>query len=129
MLICIIGFLSLSLAPCPNTPNCVSSQATDEKHFIQPFEVLTTPQNDLQIIVDIIKSMPRTKIIRYTNNYIHAEFRSKVFKFVDDVEFLYDPQENIINVRSSSQLGYSDFGVNRDRIESIYQRYIEENQL
>ncbi len=128
MLTYLMAFLALNLAPCPDSPNCVCSEATDHKHFIQPFEVFTTPEQDLQLIVDIIQSMPRTTIIKHTDNYIHAEFRSKVFKFVDDVEFLYDSQKNIINVRSASQTGYSDFGVNRDRIESIHQKYVEENQ-
>jgi uncharacterized protein (DUF1499 family) len=39
--------------------------------------------------------------------------------YVDDVEFLAAPEQNIVHVRSASRLGYSDMGVNRERIETI----------
>ena len=67
--------------------------------------------------------MKRTKIITKDERYIHAEFRSEWFRFVDDVEFCFDEQKNIIHVRSASRVGYSDFGVNRKRVEDIRNRY------
>ncbi len=51
--------------------------------------------------------------------YWHVEFRSRVFRFVDDVEFLFGPAGRQIHVRSASRVGYSDFGANRRRIEEI----------
>jgi uncharacterized protein (DUF1499 family) len=50
---------------------------------------------------------------------IHAEFRSRVFGFVDDVEFFFPAGQRVIHVRSASRTGYSDFGVNRKRIERM----------
>ena len=52
-------------------------------------------------------------------DYIHAEFRSLVFQFVDDVEFYFPPEKSIIHVKSASRSGYYDFGVNRRRVERV----------
>lgn len=51
--------------------------------------------------------------------YWHLEFRSRIFRFVDDVEFLFEPQTKLIHVRSASRVGHSDLGVNRTRVEKI----------
>lgn len=119
----VVFFLMTSLSPCPNKPNCVNSQAHDSAHAIQPLPIYQTPQESLTMIALIIRSMPRTTIVKQTPNYIHAEFRSKIFHFTDDVEFLYNSDKNVIDVRSSSRTGYSDLGVNRKRVEAIRKAY------
>jgi uncharacterized protein (DUF1499 family) len=43
---------------------------------------------------------------------------------VDDVEFSFDDERKIIDVRSASRTGYSDFGVNRSRVEEIRRRFM-----
>lgn len=53
------------------------------------------------------------------DTYWHIEFRSRLFRFVDDVEFLFDLEQKLIHVRSASRVGYSDLGVNRKRVERI----------
>jgi uncharacterized protein (DUF1499 family) len=67
----------------------------------------------------IIAGLPRTRIISVDERYLHVEMTSAFFRFVDDVEFLLDPEAGVIHVRSASRLGYSDLGVNRKRIEGI----------
>jgi uncharacterized protein (DUF1499 family) len=57
-----------------------------------------------------------------------ATFTSKVFRFVDDVELRLDPQNNCIQVRSASRIGYSDLGVNRQRIDKLRALYLEADQ-
>jgi uncharacterized protein (DUF1499 family) len=52
-------------------------------------------------------------------NYLHVEMRSLMFRFVDDVEFSLAASAGLIHVRSASRVGYSDFGVNRKRVERI----------
>jgi uncharacterized protein (DUF1499 family) len=42
--------------------------------------------------------------------------------FVDDVEFFF-PDSAVIHMRSASRVGYSDFGVNRKRLEKIRQLF------
>ena len=72
----------------------------------------------------IVRSMPRSRVTTSQGGYMHAEFRSLLFGFVDDVEFLIDEREGIIRFRSASRVGYSDLGVNRRRMESIRDKYI-----
>lgn len=55
--------------------------------------------------------------------YLHAEYRSKLFRFVDDVEFLFPPESNLIHVRSASRVGYSDMGVSRKRVAGLRARF------
>ena len=44
---------------------------------------------------------------------------SRWMRYVDDVEFWFDPVNMVIQVRSASRLGKGDLGVNRARIESL----------
>lgn len=118
-----LGVNNGKLAPCPNSPNCVSSQSTDAQHQIAPLTFTTNPQQAIANLKNIIQSLPRTKIITETEDYIYAEFKSALMGFVDDVEFYLDPQANIIHVRSASRLGQSDLGVNRQRIETIRAKF------
>jgi uncharacterized protein (DUF1499 family) len=68
---------------------------------------------------NIILHEKRTKIVTETSTYLHAEFTSALWRFVDDVEFSIDENAKLIHMRSASRLGRSDFGVNRKRIEDI----------
>ena len=61
-------------------------------------------------------------VVRHEGNYLYAEFRTKLMRFVDDVEFLFDEKAGLIHVRSASRLGRRDFGVNRARIEALRSR-------
>ena len=111
------------LAACPNKPNCVCSQDTDPQHAIEPISV--TKDLPIREVAKVISQMPRTKIIEQTSNYLYVTFRSKVFQFLDDVEFFYIPEQGVIHVRSSSRVGYRDFGVNRERVEMIRQELLD----
>ena len=82
-----IGIKDNKLTPCPDSPNCVSSEADDKEHFIEPFPITGSGSAEMKKILDTIKNMKRTEIIESTDNYIYAEFTSAVFRFVDDVEF------------------------------------------
>lgn len=107
------------LPPCPDSPNCVSSQSTDEAHYIAPLSYEGDATRARQALLSIIQSMDRANIVTAEDNYIHAEFTSLVFRFVDDVEFYLNADNNTIDVRSASRKGHYDFGVNRKRIEAI----------
>ena len=65
-----------------------------------------------------IESIKNTTIIKETENYFRIECKSAMMGFVDDMEF-YFPEEKVIHLRSASRIGYSDFGVNRKRVEKI----------
>ncbi len=109
-----LGVKDGKLAPCPGTPNCVSSQSSDSQSKIDPL-----PPVSITELKKVIEGMERTTIIEETDNYLYAEFKTKLMGYVDDVEFYLDPNENVIHVRSASRLGKSDLGVNRKRVEEI----------
>jgi uncharacterized protein (DUF1499 family) len=115
----------IDLAPCPDTPNCVSSLSVDLGHKVEPLSFQFSQSQAFQHLVAIISSMPRTKLVRSGPNYLHFEFRSALFKFVDDVEFTAGNASGIIHVRSASRTGYWDLGVNRKRVERIREAFSE----
>ena len=114
-----IGITDSKLSACPASPNCVSSDASDEAHNILPFQFVKVTTGTWQVIRQAVLELPRTEIITETTNYIHAECSSAVFGFVDDLELHLRASDNSIAIRSASRLGHSDFGVNRKRIETL----------
>lgn len=114
-----LGIQNGQLAVCPNSPNCVSSYSEDAEHGIAPLTYSSNSQEAIANLKQIINSQERTKIVTENDNYLYAEFTSKIMGFVDDVEFYLDEAENVIHVRSASRLGQSDLGANRQRIETI----------
>lgn len=112
-----LGIHEGRFAPCASTPNCVSSQAMDAQHKIAPIIYQGDAATVWANLKQVIASQPNAKIISETENYLYAEFTSKLMGFVDDVEFYLTEGE--IQLRSASRLGESDLGVNRQRIEAI----------
>jgi uncharacterized protein (DUF1499 family) len=107
------------LAPCPNSPNCVSSQAADEGHFIAPFKITGNVEEAWTALKKALTSQSRTVITGETDDTLHAEATSLVFRFVDDVDAILDADAGLIHIRSASRTGYGDFGVNRKRVEKL----------
>ena len=114
-----IGIVDGKLHPCPKSPNCVSTQVIDEKQKMEPINYSGSQKDAKAKIISIINSLKRSKIITNEENYIHIEFRTAIFRFVDDVEFLFDDKEKLIHFRSRARMGYSDMGVNRKRMKEI----------
>lgn len=113
------------LAACPDSPNCVSSLSaeTDHQHFIPPLYYQSSQAEAQAHLLTVIENLPRTAVMTAQTQYVYAEFTSLVFRFVDDVEFLFIPEQQLIHVRSASRLGHSDFGVNRRRVETIRRQF------
>ncbi|ULA64091.1 MAG: hypothetical protein LZF86_110792 [Nitrospira sp.] len=107
------------LRPCPASPNCVSTQATDDGHAIAPLCYRKSRVEAKEALKAIVQAMPRTKLVKEDESYLHYEFTSLLLRFVDDVEFLFDDESKTIHFRSASRTGYGDFGVNRKRMEEI----------
>ena len=108
-----------ALPPCPDTPNCVSSQSTDPEHYIAPVAFTGPAEQAMQRMQRVLSELPRSSSILQTGDYSHFEVRSLVFRFVDDIECLLDAENQVIHIRSASRTGHSDFGVNRRRVEHI----------
>lgn len=111
------------LAPCPSSPNCVSTLAVDAKHKISPLQFVDDLEKARVRLIQIIESFPRAEIIQSEGSYLHATFQSRLFRFVDDVEFLFDEGGKKVDFRSASRVGYSDLGANRRRMEEIRKRF------
>ena len=113
------GIKNGAFAACPSSPNCVSSDAVDEGHRIEPLRLKSDPVKVWTALEEELAARPRTRIMMQTPDYLHAEEKSRIFGFVDDIEFHLRPAEEIIAVRSASRVGYSDLRVNRRRVEKI----------
>ena len=110
-------------SPCPDSPNCVSSQSADNAHFIEPLHYTANTSGVRQKLLEILANTKRVHLAKVEMDYIHAEFRSLIFRFVDDVTFFFPPDKNIIHVKSASRKGYYDFGENRRRVERLRARF------
>ena len=108
------------LRPCPDAPNCVSSEVeSDAEHYIEP---LVYPADQaaqvLQRLKAIIYDMGGS-IQEERADYLAATFTSSVFRFVDDLELRIDTDQNRIHLRSASRVGRSDLGANRKRVKLL----------
>jgi uncharacterized protein (DUF1499 family) len=101
----------------------VSSTANPATDFyIEPLvaENIEGLWDDLNMLLaDLSRDGKAYQIRNQQKNYIHAVAITAFFKFVDDVEFHFRPEEGRIDMRSESRVGYSDLGANRKRLEKI----------
>ena len=121
-----LGIVDSKLRPCPPSPKCISSFAEDDKYGTSSFYFAGESVPAWQSLTSIIRDMDRAEIISQTGTYLHVEFTSPIFRFVDDVEFLLDPKSRKIDMRSASRMGYSDFGVNSRRLKKIHKLFSEQ---
>jgi uncharacterized protein (DUF1499 family) len=107
------------LAPCPVSPNCVATEASDAAHLVAPLRFTGDPAAAKRRLLEVLAALPRTRLVADSGDYLHFECTSALFRFVDDVEFLVRPESGTIEFRSASRIGWSDLGVNRRRMEEI----------
>lgn len=112
-----LGFVDGKLTSCPNRENCRNSDDPQEKFQIAA--ITDANGEKWQSLVAMVSSLPRTKLISQSEDYLHFTQSSKLMRFVDDIEFHNRPEVGEIAVRSASRLGYRDFGVNIQRIELV----------
>ncbi len=119
-----LGVKAGRLAPPRTTPNCVSSQAdpADAEHYIAPIAFKGGAAQAMAAVRKAVEGMEGATVIRQEAGYLYAEYRTRLMRFVDDVEFVFDEKAGLIHVRSASRLGRRDFGVNRARVEALRSR-------
>jgi len=112
---------SAALAPCPASPNCVSSQAdpSDAEHHTAPLSLHGDPADAVDRLARIIRSHERTRITHTDDRVLRATYTSRVFRFVDDVELRIDAEAGLVHVRSASRVGYDDLEANPERVARI----------
>jgi uncharacterized protein (DUF1499 family) len=108
------------------TPNSVSSQADlypdhPQREYAR---IAALPAADgarpaVQRLRQVIELMPGAVVVEQRDDYLYAQFETRLLRFVDDAEFWFDPAAGAIQVRSSSRIGRKDFCVNRARVETI----------
>ncbi|UOQ92674.1 DUF1499 domain-containing protein [Halobacillus shinanisalinarum] len=119
-----LGVKDGKLAPCPHSPNCVSTQAKSLDKAMDSLPFIENISYTKSLIKQIINEEQRTSIQSEQENYLHVIFTSKLLKFKDDVEFYFDESSRVVHFRSASRAGYSDLGVNRKRMENIRRNYL-----
>lgn len=112
-------YVSGPLAECPPSPNCVRSEpGTDAEHAIEPLP-LGDPATVRERLVALVEGFPRTELRVVRDDYLHATFTSRIWRFVDDVELRVDREAGVVHVRSASRVGRGDLGANRARVEAM----------
>lgn len=114
-----LGVQNGQLAPCPESPNCVSSQSSDTVHSMEPIPYGGDPAGARAQMLVVLQEMRGASVITSEADYLYAEFRSPTFGFVDDVELFFDDPAGVIQFRSASRLGYGDLNANRQRMTAI----------
>ena len=108
-----------TLPPCPETPNCVH---TGMRHPEGTEPILLRTELDLAQLMsslrDVVEAFPRTTVTTVGDNYLRAEAKSRLFRFIDDLELLVTDDRELI-VRSASRVGRSDMGVNGRRVDQL----------
>jgi uncharacterized protein (DUF1499 family) len=119
--------LTSRLSPCPRTPNCVSTLAAPgHPQHMDPIPYQGAQEAARQRLLAVLRGLPRTRIVAEEPDYLRAECRSRVFRFVDDLELVLDDEAKVIHFRSAARLGRRDFGVNRERMERIRRGFLAE---
>lgn len=114
-----LGIVAGQLAPCPASPNCVSSDAAEGSHRVEPFALAAAPEVAWKVAREVVAALPGAVLVREEPAYLHAECTTRLLGFVDDLELQLRPRDAVIAVRSASRLGYGDLGTNRRRVEAL----------
>ena len=121
-----IGVRDGRLKPPSGTDNSVTSQAAlypdhPQRSYstIAPLALRGEGTATLAKIKTIVEAMPGAHVVESKPDYLYAQVTTALMKFVDDVEFWFDPVAQVVQVRSASRVGKSDLGVNRKRVEAV----------
>ena len=115
-----LGVAEGKLAPCLTSPNCVSTQTESEAHQLPPVSWSGGREDAVARIKEVVgRDFPRARLIDEGPGYLRFEFRSLIFRFVDDVEFYIEEAAAEIHFRSASRVGHSDLGANKSRMQKI----------
>lgn len=121
-----LGVHDSLLKPPSPTPNSVSSQAAlhpahpmRDRAAIAPLALRGNGAATLARIKAVVTAMPGATVMSSAPDYLYAQFETRWMKYVDDVEFWFDPKANVVQVRSASRVGREDFNLNRQRVEAI----------
>ncbi len=121
-----VGLINGKFYPCPKRHYCISTQSdkNDKVNYIEPIIYNSSIDEARKRLKNVITSLKRTKLLKEEENYLHYLFTTALFRFKDDVEFLFDENEKKIHFRSQSRIGGYDWNTNRKRMENIRQLFL-----
>lgn len=125
------GLVNGQLQKCPDRPNCINSEYLDDAaHYLPPLEIPALSKAQVLAAAKkiIIRMDGKITFEQATDkdNYLAATFTSSLFRFVDDFELRLDHTTQKLHIRSASRSGYSDFGVNKRRVETFSKQFKEQ---
>lgn len=121
-----LGVTNGQLLPCPESPNCVSTQSdTADKSYMAAWSYQGDQAASKAKLLAAINQMSGTEVVTDKGNYVHVEFTTKIMRFIDDVEFIFDNSSQKIHFRSASRLGHSDLGANSKRMTKLAELYTQ----
>jgi uncharacterized protein (DUF1499 family) len=104
------------LPECGWLPNCVNTQSGQG---IQASEPIRANPLQWQKLKAWIARQEDWEFKVNDNNFVHAVVKTPTLEFRDDVQLLFLPNDQLIQVRSSSRVGLSDLGTNARRVETL----------
>lgn len=118
-----LGVENGRLTPCPESPNCVSTQAPtdDETHYVEPVSYSGGRDAARDRVLTWLRDRRDAELVEEEPDYLRAVFSSRVFNFKDDVEVYLPEDESVAHFRSASRVGQGDMGVNRSRYQAFRQ--------
>lgn len=120
------GLQNNQLSPCPDSPNCINTEyAEDHEHYIAAISYHNRSLEDIIQLLQQTIAISGGRITEHKDHYIAATYTTRLFRYVDDVEFRIDPQQQLIHIRSASRQGHSDLGANRKRAQNIKQIFTQ----
>jgi len=115
-----IGLINQKLSPCPDKPNCINSEFKDDTtHFVDAMTYQEKSTDQVIQAIEIAIQKTGGEITAINEKYIAATYKSKLFRFIDDLEIRLDDDDKLIHFRSASRVGRSDLGINIKRINLI----------
>lgn len=113
------GLIDGKLRACPQTPNCVSSE--EQEDVSKKIAPLTFISSEEQAWEDLAAAIGQSGgvVKKVVGPYLWATYTTRLFRYVDDMEFRMVPEQSVIHVRSGSRVGKSDLGVNRKNVDKL----------
>lgn len=103
-----------ALPKCGWLPNCVNTGS--DNSAAHP---LAANSDKWQALKQWLAQQPHWTIIVDDGNFMQLTATTPTLGFTDDIQLLFTPVQQLIQVRSSSRLGISDMGTNTRRVENL----------
>lgn len=120
------GVMNGQLLPCPDKPNCINTEYPEKtSQYVPPLDFPKVQTDQIMALAKNIVVEMGGEIVIESHNYLSATFTSSIFRFVDDFEIRKSEHPLKLHIRSASRVGYSDFGVNKRRVEKFSELFVK----